>query len=164
MWLVGCFHPFRNFQVFTTVIDEDTGVNGAVSGSRLMQNIGIIEIKIHNAVRRKVLEIKSNKKVAGKKEHPMLQIPEVLAKGKVLHQVGWVSSRFTVSFNGINWASFGEEFEIERLVNKSRAKAESQSKYTYEYDTKEMLAKFTFRYRPLGKHWDQPKGDSCFLN
>lgn len=74
--------------MFTTVIDEDTGVNGAVSGSQLMQNVGMIEMEIYRALRHKVSELKSNKKVASKKEHPVLQIPEVLAKGKVLHQVG----------------------------------------------------------------------------
>jgi len=73
--------------MFTTVIDEETGVNGAVSGSELMQNVGVIEMRIYSALKRRVLRTQPNE-VAGKKEHPVLQIPEVLAKGKVLHQVG----------------------------------------------------------------------------
>lgn len=73
--------------MFTTVIDEETGVNGVVSGSELIQNVGVIEVKFYSTVKRKVLEMQPNK-VDGKKEHPVLQIPEVLAKGKVLHQVG----------------------------------------------------------------------------
>jgi len=71
----------------TTVIDEETGVNGAVSGSELMQNVGVIEMRIYSALMRRVLRTQPNE-VAGKKKHPVLQIPEVLAKGKVLHQVG----------------------------------------------------------------------------
>jgi len=51
--------------------------------------------------------------------------------------------------------SFCDETEIESLVKDSQAKARLHPKYQCIYDTKEMLAKFTFRYRPLGKQ-DQP--------
>jgi hypothetical protein len=57
---------------------------------------------------------------------------------------------FTVAFNDKNQASFGEEIEFDYL-----------QRNTYQYDTKEMLAKFTFRYRPLGKR-DQPEQQVVF--
>jgi hypothetical protein len=69
------------------VIDEDIDVNASVSGSELMQNVGTINVEIYHTTKRKILEMESNK-VVGKKEHPVLQIPEALAKGKVLHKVG----------------------------------------------------------------------------
>ncbi|KIM40672.1 hypothetical protein M413DRAFT_412778 [Hebeloma cylindrosporum] len=105
------------------VTDEDMDVNAAVSGSELMQNIGLIGVKIYSAVKRNVPEIK---KATGRKEHPVLRIPEVRAKGKILHQVG-----------------FGEETEIKELVN------EIQKKFITLFDAKELLMQFTFRYRPL---------------
>ena len=70
------------------VIDENIGVEAAVSGSKLMQYVGVIELEVYHATKREIPEINSNKKVVGTKEHRVLQIPEVLAKGKVLHQVG----------------------------------------------------------------------------
>jgi len=66
---------------------------------------------------------------------------------------GWVSFfPFAVAFNDTMQTSFCDETEIESLV-KNRTRV--QPKYQCIYDTKEMLAKFTFRYRPLGKR-DQP--------
>ena len=89
MWLVGLFIPWEDFQAFIMVIDGEISVTAAVSGSKLMQNVGVIEMRIYRAAVGKIMEIDQNEK---KKEPPVLQIPEILAKGKVLHQVGWVSS------------------------------------------------------------------------
>jgi len=68
------------------VIDGEISVTAAVSGSKLMQNVGVIEMRIHRATMGRILETDRIKKK--KREPPVLQIPEVLAKGKVLHQVG----------------------------------------------------------------------------